>query len=624
MRKVYQILAMAIAVIAMSFSAKADITITLKVDDASRLTGYYQYYDPVTYSPVQVNLDLTQFTGEEGGTFIIPASYGYVYVNATEGNCITSAENAQIYGGTRAEFYVYGDSSISVTSSDLASTRTASCTINIDDASKVSVSYYTGSRVELANGENTIAFNPNSETPLQISHANYGETLYSVKLNGEEQSGYYGRYEVYVADGDVLDIKADFPDEPSVISFSYGENEAEVLGCVSVSVDGVAVEDFDGKSLTVKLGQTVTITGDTDKYNYNYAINVDGESVYFSGEYSFTVTKTEYEIVINATKYATFNVSLTVDNPENIVAYAGNSNDALSLVAGEECVVELSGNSNYINIKPASGCFITSIKVNGEEYGSSYDSYGTTIYNLAENDKIVVVSGKVERNYSAIVWVDDFSAAVYGNSFYGSYDRSSVSVNTGYNTFEFGDMDNPFYLGFYGSPAMVVYQNDELVEASYPGATSYYMTFADQDVVKVFLATADPQTYGVTFSVEGNLPEVTCVKDLIVAVDAWQDGFSTLQGTQVDLATDVEMEVSVNGSKVEAVDGKYSFVVNGDTEVVIAAESSAIDNVEVDAVKDNNVYNLQGILVVKNATIEQIDALPSGLYIINGKKVAVK
>ena len=92
MRKLYSFLMMAVMAIAMSFTAKADITVTLKVDDATRLTAYYQYTDPVTWSYNEETIDLTQCVGD-GGTFTIPASYGYVYINATDGNTITSAIN---------------------------------------------------------------------------------------------------------------------------------------------------------------------------------------------------------------------------------------------------------------------------------------------------------------------------------------------------------------------------------------------------------------------------------------------------------------------------------------------------------------------------------------------------
>ena len=36
------------------------------------------------------------------------------------------------------------------------------------------------------------------------------------------------------------------------------------------------------------------------------------------------------------------------------------------------------------------------------------------------------------------------------------------------------------------------------------------------------------------------------------------------------------------------------------------------------------VYNLQGILVLRDASADELKALPAGIYIVNGKKVALK
>ena len=145
MKKLYSIFMMAVMAIAVSFTAKADIAVTLKVDDATRLTAYYQYYD-ASYNTQQTDLDLNQFTGEEGGTFTIPGDYGYVYVNATSGNVITYAMNettgsSASTGGSSTYFYVGSYSgtaqTLSVKSADLEASRTASVTVNVDDASKV-------------------------------------------------------------------------------------------------------------------------------------------------------------------------------------------------------------------------------------------------------------------------------------------------------------------------------------------------------------------------------------------------------------------------------------------------------------------------------------------------------
>lgn len=53
--------------------------------------------------------------------------------------------------------------------------------------------------------------------------------------------------------------------------------------------------------------------------------------------------------------------------------------------------------------------------------------------------------------------------------------------------------------------------------------------------------------------------------------------------------------------------------------------TSGIEDVAVDSVPTNNdVYTLQGILLIKDATDEQISALPAGIYIIRGVKTLVK
>ena len=624
MKKFYSIFVMAIMAI-VAFNAKADITVTLKVDDATRLTANYQYYG-ADYTAKEVSLDLTQFTGE-GATFTVPASYCYVNIYATDGNTITSAMNETTGSsasiGSSTYFYIYADAVLSVTSADLEATRTASCTVNVDDASKVNMSYYSGTKIELVNGANTIKFNPNNETPFQISHASYGESLYQVALNNVVQTDSYGRYVVSVADGDVLDIKSDFPDEPTTITFSYGDNEAEVLGCLSVKVDGEAVEDFDGKTLTAKLGQKITIVGDVNLYNFNYSIYVDGASVYFSGNYEFTATKTEYAISIDATKYTTFNVYATTATPEYISVYAVTSNDVITL-STDTTAIALTSNNNYINIMPATDCFITSVLVNGVEYGSNYDTSSVSVRGLAENDTIVITADKLVRDKEAYIWVDDLTAAMYGYSVQRYSDRASVNLISGEAvTVNFADTDNPYYISFYQPTYCSIFVNGVYLVPQYEGSTSYYVTLVDGDAIKVYLAS-QPEKYAVTIT-QNVEDAISAVATDGQAYSNYASGFTVLDGTVVSITlADTKASVTVDGATVEAdADGKYNVVITKETNIVVDKTNAIEEVVEVETL-NNNVYNLQGILVVKNATESQINALPAGLYIINGKKVAVK
>ncbi len=599
MKKFYSIFMMAIMAVAMSFSAKADITVTLKVDDATRLTGYVQYTD-ASYNYVQTDLDLAQYTGE-GGTFTIPASYGYVYINATEGNVITSAVNEttgvsqSVAGKTSVYFYVESyigtEQTLVVTSADLESTRTASCTVNVDDASKVSMSYYTSSRIELVNGENIVKFNPNSETPFQISHANYGEILYSVKLNGVEQADSYGRYYVAVADGDVLDIAANFPALPAVINFNYGVNEAEVLGCVSVEVNGTAVADFDGKVVNCMLGDKVRIKGDTNLYNYNYSISVNGSSEYFYDNYEFTVTQEINTIEFsNVTKYTTYTAYVTADCADFVKVYVGNSNTPLSLQSGVQASFELTSNSNYINVRPETDCYFISIRVNGAEYGSNYGTSSITIRNINENDVIELVMGKVVRDKKATVWVDDLSAAIYGYSCYRYSDRASVNLISGEEVeVLFDNADNPYYFSFHQPNYCNIYQNSIWVTPQYEGSTSYYITLADGDKIRVYLASEPEESIVIFEKVNFTGDNVTVTVDGKVCTN-WEDGIIVLRGTEISVSG---AEVIVNDEIVAS--GTF---IAGEEEinVVLCDDATGIEEVgaEAGAVE---YYNLQGVKV---------------------------
>ena len=601
MKKIYSFLMMAVMAIVMSFTAKADITVTLKIDDATRLSGYIQYTDESSYTYVQTNLDMTKYTGE-GGSFTIPASYGYLYINATDGNCIVSAMNETsgnsanlMDGNTTGYFYLYSDATLVVTSSDIESTRTASCIVTVDDASKVNMEYNTGSKIKLVNGENIVKFNPNAETPFEISHANYGEILYSVKLNDVEQTNYNGRYQVTVANGDKLNIAADFPEEPATINFSYGEKETELLGCVSVAINGNKVEGFDGKTLNCMLGDKVTITGDNNRYNFNYAIYVDGASTYFYGSYEFTVAKTSYEVDLsNTTKYVTFTAYVTVDNIEYLDGvYVGNSNTSLTLQSGVKASIELSSNSDYINIMPATDCYIKSIKVNGDEYSNNYGTSSVTVRGISENDEIIVVMGKTVRDNKATVWVDDLNAALYGYGVQRYSDRKNVNLISGTEvTVEFSEEDNPYNFSFYQPTYCNIYQNNVLVVPQYVGSTSYYISLVDGDKIRVYLAS-EPAESVVTFEkVNFNGDNVTVTVDGKVYAN-WEAGFTVLSGTEISVTG---AQVIANGAIVSG-DGTYTFIANeAETNVVLCDNATSIEDI---ATEEGEVeyYNLQGVKV---------------------------
>ena len=138
-----------------SVNVKADTTVRIKVDDVSRVTV------KVNYVPV-VNL-------VNGVNEVTIPQYGSLMIEAKQGNYLKSVMKATSSGENVAQsisnlstcnIYVSeADQNIlfTVKSGDLASVRTASCTVKVDNATKVRMNRYESqTTVELQNGENIV------------------------------------------------------------------------------------------------------------------------------------------------------------------------------------------------------------------------------------------------------------------------------------------------------------------------------------------------------------------------------------------------------------------------------------------------------------------------------------
>lgn len=191
-------------------------------------------------------------------------------------------------------------------------------------------------------------------------------------------------------------------------------------------------------------------------------------------------------------------------------------------------------------------------------------------------------------------------------------------------TVNFDDSDNPYNISFYGPTYCSIFNNGIYLVPQYEGSTSYYVTLLDGDAIKVYLAS-EPEKYAVTIAehegVEGAISSVATDGQQYAN---WATGFTALKDTEITISLANEASVLVNGTVVEADEsGNYVIPVTQDTEIVVD-KTNAIEDITINNVVNGNVYNLQGILVVKNASTEQISDLPAGLYIINGKKVVLK
>lgn len=616
MRKFYSIIVTALLTF-VSMSANA-INITVNVDNPSRVSISVNYGAPLENIVA-------------GDNAITVNEYESVQIKAKDNAFLTKvvrsmegAEDTEEYVSNMTECNIYVSSynagaTWTVTSVNADDSRDGSCTVTVDDPSNVQMQRSgTYTFVDLTAGDNTVKFSTANELPLTIGPKNYGTALYQVKVNGEVVAPEGTQWRISPANGDKVEVFANFPDVDVPVHFTYAQEEAKGF-ITNVTVDGTAVSNYNDADFTVKAGSKVEISGNTSDYNL-VSFKVNGNTQYFYGSYNFIATE-ETTIEVDAKKYGTVKATLDIDNPDNIIVYKGYSynNDIITgLVAGEN-EIELSETNAQIQIKAVSGCYITSVTADEMSISKDYsDAYNVTV---TEGMKIVVKSGSIERNSKAVVYIDSKEAAAQYFSFQRS-DRSSIDIATGYNEISFYDGDNPFGLSCYGAEYANVYKNNEAIKPMYEGSTTYELNLTDGDVVKIFLAS-NPEMLEAELTAADNVDasKVAVTMDRISSVTEWAGKHNVLPGTEISIkpAEGYEISVAVDGENVNAgEDGAFTVVVSKNTTVAVSLKGTGISSINAEKAAGNHIYNIQGVRVADNADMKQ---LPAGIYIINGKKV---
>lgn len=609
MKKFYSILAIVI-ISALGFNSHA-FQITLNIDNPANVSVTKDYGSP---------LEIT------AGDNILSTDGDYmnITISVTSDNFIKSvvrkSDNSTEYVSNLSQCNLYVDSSrngetYTVTTASSTDMRDATCRVYVDNASKVQMQRSgTYSRVTLNDGWNDVKFISGTESPLLISSNDYYTPLYKVEVNGSPAVSYGGTWNAYVNDGDEVTITSEYPDIDIPVHFIYAEGSE---GCISaVTVNDIPSEDYNSANFTVKAGSRIRITGDTQSWGFD-SFKINGSSASFYGSYEQTITE-ETDFEFTAHRFAMFKVGITIDNPEHVRAYRGYSyeNNIIPLNPGHN-EVEFSETNAMMQVVAESGCFISSISDGTNELKDNY------IINVTDGMELTIVTGAINRDKTAIFYIDDRSAATQYFNF-GRSDRSTIDISTGYNTIAFYDGDNKFGLSWYGAEYANVIQNGEAVSPIYENSTTYELTFADGDIIKVYLAS-NPEECNVRFNVEGDGNMVSVTRDIIDEVTAWEDGFTVLEGTRLHIAPaeSHHIMVSIDGTPVDAdEDGSCDIDITDDTDITVNVDDyDSVEGIITDTDRHVDVYNMQGIPVVRNASPDRIDALPAGLYIIDGKKV---
>lgn len=587
--------------------------VTVNVDDASKLTLY------LGSSAQSLSNGDNVLDVKTGDRLYFSANTGFVLKQVNNGtsdeyissltSCIVNLDESKHDGAKWV-----------VTTATLDEVRTAVCKVTVDDASKVTLGTSgTYSKLNLENGVNNVKFVPGIESPLVVSAKDSNTSLYSVTKNGTPVSASYGSYRIDVVDGDEINIEANYPNIDYAVKFNLSEKADGFI--TEVLVNNVPVTNYLDDNFTVKAGSKVTIKGNTNDYKLE-SFKVNGSDIDFYGSYEFMVTAAS-TVNIVAHKYGNMTAHVNIDDASHVTVYKGYSyyGNKADVKTGLNDV-EIPESAPILCIAANDGFRLVSVTDGTTEY-TDRDGFSEVNVKAVDGMNLTVTTAALVRDKKAVVYVEDADAPSMMRFMRKDYTQQKLA--TGYNTVEFYDGDNPFSTSVYGTTSLNVYKNDELVTPPYAGAKSYSLTLADNDVVKLFF-TKTPAQVEATINVDGDAEKLNVTKDRIVSVTNFASALSCLEGTEVAFSTAdgyAIKAIDMNGTAVTAeTDGSYKVVVNSNSTInVKVAVASGIGSVTTSAQKGADVYTIAGVLVLKNATPSQINALAKGLYIINGKTV---
>lgn len=611
MKKNYFVLIILFGIIA-SLKANA-FNITVNVDDASRVSLYLGAAKQTLVNGDNV-LDV-----KTGDRLYFSANTGYMLesvMNGSTAESISSLTSCMI----SLDETIHTDAKWVVTTCPLDDARTALCKVTVDDASKVTLGLSgTYTTVALKDGENDVKFVPEVESSFAISAKDNSVSLYSVKKNSEPVSPEYGTYRINVVNGDKIEIQANYPDEDYSVKFNLSEKATGFI--TKVQVNGVEADNYMDDNFTVRAGSQVTITGNTNDYALE-SFKVNGNDVDFYGSYSFTVTgPTTVDIV--ARKYGNLSAVFDIDDASHVTVYKGYAyyGNSVEVTTGKNSI-EVPENTPIIAVKANDGYTLVSVSDGTTDF-VEHDGNSEVNVRVTDGMNVTVKTAELVRDKNAIVYIEDASAPSYMR--FMRKDYTTIDLATGYNLIPFYDGDLPFSSSFYGTTTLNVYKNDKLVEPQYAGATSYTLNVEDKDVVKVFF-TKTPAMVNATVTVDGEANDLTAIKDKIKEVADFTDPIPCLENTELSFSVSDKSSVksfTMNGTAVSPQeDGTYKVIITTDSDIKVELGiTSGIKSANSPENKANNIYTMDGVLVIKNATHRQIANLAKGIYIINGKKI---
>lgn len=556
-----------------------------------------------------------QLTGEVGKMMLIVPKAGWLITGGTDtaGNPLYLMMNGSYQG------YIYPEWEGKTLSVDVMTEEERyplSCTLTVDNPVKVSTFMQNSFRtLTLMEGTQTVRFNE-LDNMMYISPASYSEPLYQVTQNGTAVTD-GPPYVLTLADGDNIDIKAEYPDIDYNLRFEFVNVGTEsVINKFWVGNEEVTdmTPYYSAEGVDVKCNTQIQFSLDNNAYKVN-GLEMNGEPMTF---YTFRIDKPTV-ITIDARLWEHPTKKVYIEGSDNMAMYNGYSawgGIPVEIHEGLNEIVYAEDYSNYA-VLPRRDCYLTELRVGDTDLLPAWNA-SNCYFDFAMEGDVHIKAERYVFDKEMVLYIDDIAAANFGFSFTDNT-YQSVEVTSGYNRVPYYDLIAPFTVNampLEGFPIM--YINDEVFDAGKMNNYMWTFTPVDGNVYKLFIAS-QPEKFNFTIS-KGQDADVTVTRDLVVPVSDFTSPLNLLPGTQIDVvaAEGKTFMVSLNDeAPVER--NKYTTIANGAGKLVITA-ASGIEDITAESA-DAPVYNLTGMRV---GVRSDFDKLPAGVYIIAGRKVVKK
>lgn len=666
-RILFSIFTMMVALIsALTAKAANDFSFTIKWDNPGAISVVLK---DVTGTPEALDPSATSITVKQAGYVYLRPAKGYIIKSVTDGDGKSyNLSGYKNYGGQYVSLNCYSANGYVFNVETEKLQKTGEFELNVINGDFALEAYLINGDMKglstytspvLSKGTNKVELTA-YDNELVLARED-GKAIYSVKKNGEDFNlGDSG--EIPVKNGDKIDVRV-YETEPAraavTIKYTYGSE-----GCLNNVFNRETSKMIPASDIKAAGGVLNCNVGATLRFNFNEDFNIKSIKVNSAdadvpaeGDPFLATVNEDTEIILDA-------AAKVYSDIEGVVYVAGPV-EGLKFTTGimeYDLEIPLSGgttltsdvvftysNGNNFTIKAGTAKKYT-LKMPGKTRKFFYDAlpgywivdrilgnpedpdYITANFAVgADEAPLYVKVARVENNTKAVVFYEgeDNAAAFTAQNvrFSGKMEVDGIGgkyLSNGYSVISFDkDYHESFSVGKAGginSNELVAYQDGKKLKYNEDSMSYSDIKLEEGSVLKVFSVPSGktPDAHSVKFELDpGMAAEVTY--DLVKSHNP-QSELECVGTTMVSVKPASASKVLLDGKELAAnAEGRFEFTTSKKGHVVTLSGTTGVSEIESAGNAGGKIFNLQGISIEGS-----MESLPSGIYIVNGKKVIKK